>query len=267
MIWSPQIFHNIINNNRYIYPFFYIFFTSLEEIIYFFLAILIKDDNTNNINKSDIIISFTYISLSIVILYLQAFLGPRFMLPSKCYKKEFSIYISYKELLKDKSKSKLYKEICIICLSNISDIAKKEEKNDKNKISNNNKNDNITKNLDNPMETNNENNNSITTHRIDLVSSINIKSDNNNIINANQSLRVIRNSIKLFINAIGNLGLNLKLILSEGLFSFLIIENNFKNKEIILLPCGHIYHSICLNEWLRKKRICPICSRSIEELK
>ena len=122
-----------------------------------------------------------------------------------------------------KSKSNLYKEICVICLSNISDIAKKEEKNDKNKASNENKNDNIISNLDNPMEANNVINNSSTTSRIDLVSSIN-KQLYHNKSNVSQSLRVIRNLIKLFINVLGNLGLNLKDILSEGLFSFYIIK-------------------------------------------
>ena len=261
-IWSPQILHNIVNNNRYIYPLFYIFFTTLEKVFYLFLIVKMEKPTSIQLNKYVIIISFTYLSLSIVILYLQTFLGPRFMLPLKCYKKEFIIYISYEELLKEKSKSNLYKEICVICLSNISDIAKKEEKNDKNKASNENKNDNnIISNLDNPMEANNVINNSSTTSRIDLVSSIN-KQLYHNKSNVSQSLRVIKNIIKLFINVLGNLGLNLKDILSEGLFSFYIIKEN-KNKEIMLLPCGHIFHSICLNQWFRRKRICPICSRSI----
>jgi len=263
MIWSPQILHNIVNNNEYIYPFFYIFFTTLEKAIYLFLLIKMYPISLK-VNKYMIIISFTYLSISVVILYLQTFLGPRFMLPSRCNKKE-SIYISYKELLKDKSKSKLYKEICAICLSNISDFGKKEKKNNKNKISNKNKNkyDNITKNFNYPMNANNGYNNSITTIRVDLVSSRDSQSDNNNIINTSQYLRVIRNSIKCFINTLGKLGPNLKNILSECLFSFYIIKKNSKNKEIMLLPCNHIFHSICLNEWIKKKMKCPLCSRTI----
>ena len=141
-------------------------------------------------------------------------------------------------------------------------------------INNENKNiNNIIKDMDNPLETNNENNNSIITSRIDLVSSSNNQSDNNNISNSNQSLRVIKSlkksfypKVKIIIYAFRNLWLNLKNILSDGLFNFYIIRENFNNKEIMLLPCGHIYHSICLKEWLERKKICPICSKKIPEL-
>ena len=191
------------------------------------------------------------------------------MLPSACYKKEISIYISNKELLKDKSKSKLHNEICIICLAKILDIANKKEKNDNNTTNNENENENknnIPKNSDNKIETNIDNNISITTSRIDLVSSENNQSDSNNISNISQSLRIIRNLTKLFIKTLKKIGSNLKDILSNGLFNFYIKRGNLKNKEIMLLPCGHIYHSICLNEWLDRKRICPICSKSIPEI-
>ena len=265
MIWTPQILHNIINNNRYIYPFFYIFFSTFDKLFYLFLFNKMENHSFRNINKFIIIISILYILSSIIILYLQTFLGPRFMLPSKCYKKEISIYISNKELLNDKSKSKLHNEICIICLAKILDIAKKKEKNDNNKTNDENKN-NIPTNTDNQIETNIDNNNSITTSRIDLVSSENNQPVSNNISNASPSLRVIRYSIKLFIKTLKNIGFNLKDILSDGLFSFYIKRGNLKNKEIMLLPCGHIYHSICLNEWLERKRICPICSKSIPEI-
>jgi len=258
MIWTPQIMHNIANNNRYIYPFFYIFFSTFDKFFYLFLFNKMENYNNRNINKYIIIISVIYISLTVVILYLQTYLGPRFMLPPACHKKEPSIYISYDELLKDKSKSKLKNELCIICLST---IEKKEKKDDNNMANNENKN-NIPNNSDNPIETNNDNNNSITTSRIDLVSNENNQLDNNNINNINQ---VIRNSIKLFIKALIKLGFNLKNILSDGLFNFYIIRQNFKNKEIMLLPCGHIYHSICLKEWLERKRTCPICSKSVPD--
>jgi len=269
MIWTPQILHNIINNNRYIYPFFYIFFSTFDKLFYLFLFNKMENHSIRNINKYIIIISIIYISSCIIILYLQTFLGPRFMLPSACYKKEISIYISNKELLKDKSKSKLHNEICIICLAKILDIANKKEKNDNNTTNNENENENknnIPKNSDNKIETNIDNNISITTSRIDLVSSENNQSDSNNISNISQSLRIIRNLTKLFIKTLKKIGSNLKDILSNGLFNFYIKRGNLKNKEIMLLPCGHIYHSICLNEWLDRKRICPLCSKSIPEI-
>jgi len=255
MIWTPQILYNIVNNNKYIYPFVYICFSTSDIIFIFYHFYLLEIYEYKYI----FIICSIYILLSIVILYLQAFLGPRFMLPSKYHIKEFSIYKSYKEILKDKSNYKIYNEICIICLNY---IVKKEE-------NNTNNNNNIIKNMDIHIEISNENNNSISTNRNDLISSI---KDNNNINNVSQCLRVIRNTyysfdskIKNLISAFKNLGLNLKSILSDGLFNFYIIKENFKAKEIMLLPCGHIYHSACLNLWLKKKEICPVCSKSIAE--
>jgi hypothetical protein len=259
MIWTPQILYNIINNNKYIYPFIYIFFSTSNIIIILLISYLF---DIFDANKYILIICYIYIILSVVILYLQTFLGPRFMLPSKFHKKEFSIYKSSKEILKEKSKSTIYNEICIICFATILNIAKKEQNKVNNKIT-----------IDTHIKISNENNNCITTKRNYLISNNNNQSDNNNInnninniSNTNQSLRIIKKSIKLFINALKILGFNLKNILSEGLFSFYIMRGNLKNKEIMLLPCGHIYHSICLSEWLERKRICPICSKSIPEI-
>jgi hypothetical protein len=127
MIWTPQILHNITNNNRYIYPSFYIFFTTFDKLFYLYLFNKMENHTIRNINKYTKIISIMYLFLSIIILYLQTFLGPRFMLPSRFHKKEFSIYKSYKEILKEKSKSTIYNEICIICFSTILNIVKKEE--------------------------------------------------------------------------------------------------------------------------------------------
>ena len=99
IIWTPQILHNIVNNNRYIYPFFYIFFSTFDKFFYLFFFNRMENYNSRNMNKNMIIISIIYILLSVIILYLQTFLGPRFMLPSICHKKELKIYFSYKELL------------------------------------------------------------------------------------------------------------------------------------------------------------------------
>jgi hypothetical protein len=34
-----------------------------------------------------------------------------------------------------------------------------------------------------------------------------------------------------------------------------------KGEIILELPCSHIFHKGCLNEWLAKEKICPLCKR------
>ena len=58
----------------------------------------------------------------------------------------------------------------------------------------------------------------------------------------------------------------------ERLFIDIKILNNFENNEcvicldnmikgenVIIIKCGHKYHTKCLNEWFLRKKICPIC--------
>ena len=33
---------------------------------------------------------------------------------------------------------------------------------------------------------------------------------------------------------------------------------------IPLIKCGHIYHDVCLNKWLHKQNVCPLCKRVVE---
>ena len=37
------------------------------------------------------------------------------------------------------------------------------------------------------------------------------------------------------------------------------LEEMNSNTKITALNCAHIYHEKCVNEWLRKNRVCPIC--------
>ena len=32
-----------------------------------------------------------------------------------------------------------------------------------------------------------------------------------------------------------------------------------KNDKVKILNCGHIYHTSCIKEWFKRKKICPIC--------
>ena len=37
------------------------------------------------------------------------------------------------------------------------------------------------------------------------------------------------------------------------------LENMGNNDELILVKCSHIYHKECLEKWIEKKNVCPLC--------
>ena len=38
-----------------------------------------------------------------------------------------------------------------------------------------------------------------------------------------------------------------------------------KEKVLTLPECGHVFHSECLFEWVRRKAVCPYCRNNISE--
>jgi E3 ubiquitin-protein ligase RNF115/126 len=36
------------------------------------------------------------------------------------------------------------------------------------------------------------------------------------------------------------------------------------NKDHVVLPCGHIFHSDCILSWFEKKMDCPICRIKVQ---
>ena len=41
------------------------------------------------------------------------------------------------------------------------------------------------------------------------------------------------------------------------------LEDMGKNQELILIKCSHIYHKKCLEDWISKNSICPLCDFKI----
>ena len=136
VLWIPQIIHNIITNNRYGLPFIYIFACTFDRIINPFYFRCFKNNffmiNTNsNFFISIIIVEF----FPILILLMQTFKGPRFMLAQKYKEFPYAFYKS-KEELQNNNKDINNKE-CIICLMPIFSEEKKIAKIEmKEKISN-----------------------------------------------------------------------------------------------------------------------------------
>ena len=52
--------------------------------------------------------------------------------------------------------------------------------------------------------------------------------------------------------------------LSEDKKKCLICLDEFKNgQNSIILPCIHLFHSICIKTWMAKENFCPLCKNKI----
>ena len=206
LIWYFQIANNIIYNNRYTYPLFYIICFTLDKLILIFLANINGYDNSS----PSIIKLLIFIGISIIIIYMQALYGPRFMLNSNYQENNQIFCVSKEELIKLKPKAK-YK-ICPICLEPLFDK-------------------NIIK-KDNELKLNNNSNNNIEIKAKNIVLNIYF--------------------YKEFI----------KRIFKIGFFDFYEYDIKFLKKYMVI-PCGHFYHSNCLEKWIRIKNNCPLCRENV----
>jgi len=51
---------------------------------------------------------------------------------------------------------------------------------------------------------------------------------------------------------------------NNGSSCSICIEMFTKGDKVIRLPCGHLHHQTCLEEWVKYKPTCPICVADIE---
>ena len=295
-MWTPQIIHNIVNNNKYIYPTFFILATTIDRIIYPFYF---RGFNNNflQIKSDNFLIMFLciYIIITIIIMYLQTFLGARFMLPERFQKKDLEFYKTKEELLFERPDC--IKEECVICISPLIE---------KDKI-NNNINKNISQNdiinnieeerqntSDNKIDIKNENSSRSFRSGTDL---INNTSKQNNIINNINDKKNLKKQLHLTKNKKEALFINvknkrkhklnnnithrnrkcilfkriikfikiIKIILFDSMFKFYKLKSNFGNKKYMIIACGHMFHSECVEKWFDRKKECPNCRASMEE--
>ena len=282
-LWTPQILHNIVNNNKYIYPTIYIIANSLERILYPFYFRGFKNNFINL--KTDIILIIIlsiYILITIIILYLQLFIGARFMLPSKFQKKNLDFHKTKEELLEEVPDC--MKEECVICLSPLI------EENIKNKINKNKNmknvdivinNKNINNNIDNenssdsPEQLKNDSIHKSTNSSIDLINDSNKKENSSKNIDNNKNNNIMAIDVKNIKNkkhisicnkfSIGKILQIIKIILWDNMFKFYKLKTNLKDKKYMIIACGHMFHSACVEKWFERKKECPSCRASMKD--
>ena len=242
LLWIPQIVHNIIRNNKFSFPLFYLIGNTLDRIIipFYFRG---YDDNFIRVKKnlSFILILLSFIIFCIFILYLQLFLGNRFLFPKKCQIEEYNYYKNKEELLS--YKKNIGSEECVICLFPIFE----QENNNNNKIINEKTNDVLKGD--------------------EIISSLNSDQLNRNLyIKANIDPELNHINLHVKDNKIENNNnncLSLKEILSiifcKNFFHFYKLNANIHKKKYMLTPCHHVFHTECLEIWFNNKKECPNC--------
>ena len=280
-LWTPQIIHNIINYNKFSYPLIYILVTTADRMAFSFYFRGFEDNFLNiKSDKQFVIYVSIFIFITILIMYLQVFLGPRFMLSKKYQRVEYNFYRSKAQLLREKPDS--INEQCAICLNPIF-IDEQNNSNLNNSINDNNTN----------IE--NESGNDINKqsfNSIDIMNPNQVKQKNDDILQiANKKKLKQSKEMKLYKNKLNpiiikDINLNkkkkfknknkdknrfcyqilwaLKSIFCNNFFFFYKNNTNLKNRKYMLIKCGHAFHTECLEKWFEMKKECPSCRASME---
>ena len=138
-----------------------------------------------------------------------------------------------KKILKEHlDKNEIKTLICSICLENIFVINKNDDKNNKNEISNINNN------------TMNLNNTTLTDNKIEVI-------ENESKLKKNKYKKKFIQKIKDFLK-----------ILKEKIKNIFMKYNKTK---LMITPCHHVFHTICLQNWMNVKLICPLCNNVLPD--
>jgi hypothetical protein len=256
-MWTPQIIYNIINYNKYIYPFFYFIIASIERL---FFGFYFRAYNQNFFSiKGDKIIIYIliiYFIINYIILFLQSFKGPRFFLSKKYIKEDFDFYKTKDELLE--FSSNISNLECVICLQPI--FCDDDETDDNNGKEKNNDDNNNNINTDCNLSINEMSINDLNKEKK------NMEINNLKQKKVNMSTKVKKKGKKFWNNFCYNLKEIINILFLEGFFKFYRISKNPQNKKYMKTPCNHAFHSLCLEKWLVRKKECPNCRHDLTGL-
>jgi len=257
-LWFPQIIYNIISFNRYNFPFIFILANSIDRLIYPFYFRAYKDNYFElETNIYIFILALIIIISNVIILLIQSYAGPRFMLPKK-YQEKTNEY--YKELDEIKNFCKDINEECVICLMPIYREGKIEMVEMK---ENNNSNEDDITNEEKLSESNMSNN--IEDNNINDDKNLLIKEENSKIEKTDVEINNQNNQDRKCLKTFKKTNMHIKEFFKYNFFYFYKSSSNINNKPYILTPCKHVFHSDCLDKWLEVKRECPNCRTSLDK--
>lgn len=274
VLWLPQIVFNVINNNKVGLPLIYVLICTLDRIG---LPFYFRGYNGNlfRIRRDwSFVCGWSlFLVLNVVVLYLQLFMGSRFILPKALRGNTFEYYKSKDEVMTMKSNAKELE--CVICLQ-------KMMSDNNNDDSSNSSNDKDVKREDNGNGYNSLINDSVSVSGV-LSASRKDGDDALNVFpNANKDveLKVVTTTtsgaVKLSDNDFEfhvkkkkkkckwkkftwNNVVSVINVIKSVCFTFYKIPNNKTNKPFMVTPCGHVFHTQCLEEWFNCKKECPNC--------
>ena len=265
-LWLPQIIFNIKKNNRYGYPFIYILGSTIDKLIYPIYFRAIKDNFIGcKVNRSLIYSLSLFVLLSIIILYIQIFSNPRFLLPKSFHKNEFNFYKTKQELISIRNDIGI--EECVICLTPIFEI--EPDGNNKMIEMQDKSNKNISEENEEKIDVfdNNINNSSMSTiNNVDEEGEEKVKIINDNIDKKIDTSNSVEEKDKIKKNNIlKNMWQIIKILFTKNFFSF-YKKNSALNGELYMFtPCSHVFHTECLEKWFEFKKECPNCRISMKE--
>ena len=107
------------------------------------------------------------------------------------------------------------------------------------------------------LNNNNQNINNINNNEISDV--LNNNSVNNNRVDGPIKKKLLKKLPESKIN-------NINKLIEENKRCTICLEDFIKNDIVIYLPCFHIFHKLCIIEWINKHANCPLCKLNINEI-
>ena len=249
ILWLPQIIFNCIRNNIVGLPFMYILITTLDRM---FLPLYFRGYNKNLFrirNDTTFIIGVcVYLGVNVCVLYVQVCCGGRCALTKTMKRKAFEYYKSRDELLKVKVNAMDLD--CVICLQKV--IADHEGENQVRK--GNKKNDGAVSLNSSLISDNADKDKDV------VVSVMSCTSNGNDFECYNNSNRKKKNKSIKWKQTI-YICTNIYAIV----FTFYKVNKNKENKPYMITPCGHVFHTKCLEEWFYCKKECPNCRMEMRD--